>query len=62
MIDALVLFFKPLLALLMLLRLCEIFDFGTAIRIGGKSSSREDKDGRVRYHGAVEGGATATED
>lgn len=37
----------------MLFRLCEIFDFGTASKIGGKSSRRDERDGSVRYQGAV---------
>jgi hypothetical protein len=40
------------LALLILLRECEIFDFGTANKIGGRSSSNDAKPGMDRYHGA----------
>jgi hypothetical protein len=35
------------------LRLCDIFDFGTANKIGGKSSRREERDGSVKYHGSA---------
>jgi len=57
----LVLFFNPLFALLMLFLEWEILDFGTAIKIEGNSSSREEMDGneirgrdgraRARCHG-----------
>jgi hypothetical protein len=50
--DLLVRFLRPLLALLMLLRECVTLCFGTAMRIGGMSSSRDDSPGRKVYHGA----------
>jgi hypothetical protein len=51
-LDSLDLFFNPLFALLILFRECEIFDLGTAITIGGRSSSKDAKPGMERYHGA----------
>jgi hypothetical protein len=52
--DILVLFFKPLLALRMLFLECVTLCFGTAHRIGGKSSARASSKGRAgKYHGAL---------
>jgi hypothetical protein len=47
------LFFNPLFALLILFLECVTLCFGTARRMGGSSSSSEDKPGRKVYHGAV---------
>ena len=51
MADPLCLSFRPLLALLIAFRECDVFFFGTASSHGGKSSRSEGNEGMAQVNG-----------